>query len=153
MRSSAGGAPLIDFSTVAPLEGFGIAFKVTLQKNPHMMETTSSQKQFSSSHPFLVYSKVGCQYMLYVPSVPLTWRCNEPICPQGTWNIHLMCSNGVLQTPQRDGGAAAEATSSGTAAAAAAATITMVAVGTFCQFIPRQKNSSPARIFSGMHQR
>lgn len=72
MRSSAGGAPLKDFPTVAPLEGFGIPLKVTSEKNLCAMETSSSQKQFSSLHPLLVYRKVGCQYMLYVPSVFLT---------------------------------------------------------------------------------
>lgn len=57
---------------------------------------------FSHYTPCSFIGIVGCQYMLYVQSSPLTWRCNDPICPQGTLKFHLMCSNGVIQTWLKD---------------------------------------------------
>lgn len=65
---------------------------------------TSSLKESLFPHysPCSFIINAACQYMLYVQSFPLTWRCNDPICPQGTLKFHLMCSNGVIQTLLKD---------------------------------------------------
>ena len=65
---------------------------------------TPSLKESLVPHyaPCYFTANVGCQYMLYVQRFPLTWKHNDPICPQGTLKFHLMCYNGVIQTSLTD---------------------------------------------------
>lgn len=51
----------------------------------------------------LLYSKGWMPiHAIWSKLPPWTWRCNDPICPQGTLKFHLMCSNEVIQTLLKD---------------------------------------------------